>query len=77
MAGQAKKTVENVTLRCAEVMHALPDFLDGRMGAEESQHIRWHLNHCPDCGFVVRRARETLKDILQAAGVKIRQSTAA
>ncbi|HEX9760345.1 MAG TPA: zf-HC2 domain-containing protein [Candidatus Acidoferrales bacterium] len=74
-AQETKAELEQLT--CTEVMHALPDFLNGRITAEKAQHIRWHLNHCPECGYVVRRARETLKDILATAGRKIRESNAA
>jgi len=74
-AQETKAELEQLT--CTEVMHALPDFLNGRITAEKAQHIRWHLNHCSECGYVVHRARETLKDILRARKGNAHSSQAA
>ena len=61
-------------LTCREVMHRLSDYLAGKLTTEMSQHISWHLGHCPDCKLVLNSAQRTLRKYFAASARPSRTS---
>lgn len=63
----SEESLNKNKLTCAQALHELPEFLDGKLDFEAAQRMRGHLDHCTTCGLVVRSAQDTLSRILDGS----------
>ena len=46
---------------CGEVRKNMPEYLNGELGLDVEQQLRWHFRHCQDCRAIVCSAIHTFR----------------